>query len=193
MPDPTIIVTRRWPASVEQELQRCYPAVRLNSGDQPLGAQGLRAALLEAEIVLPTVSDSLSADLFDDQVRTRFLGNFGVGFSNIDISSATRLGIVVTNTPAVLTDTTADTAMMLLLMVARRAGEGERELRAGKWAGWRPTHMMGADVAGKTLGIVGMGRIGQAVARGRTSGSACRSSSSIRIPSPATASQMPVS
>lgn len=165
MPDPTIIVTRRWPASVEQELQRCYPAVRLNSGDQPLGAQGLRAALLEAEIVLPTVSDSLSADLFDDQVRTRFLGNFGVGFSNIDISSATRLGIVVTNTPAVLTDTTADTVMMLLLMVARRAGEGERELRAGKWAGWRPTHMMGADVAGKTLGIVGMGRIGQAVAR----------------------------
>jgi lactate dehydrogenase-like 2-hydroxyacid dehydrogenase len=111
------------------------------------------------------VSDRLSADLFGPDVRTGLLGNFGVGYNNIDIPAATQHGIVVTNTPGVLTDTTADTAMTLLLMVARRAGEGEREVRAGKWTGWRPTHMMGADVTGKMLGILGMGRIGQAVAR----------------------------
>jgi lactate dehydrogenase-like 2-hydroxyacid dehydrogenase len=163
--DPTIVVTRRWPEAVERELLRRYPAVRLNAEDTPFGAAGLRAALREAEIVLPTVSDRLSADLFDDDVRTRFLGNFGVGYNNIDVEAATKHGIVVTNTPGVLTDTTADTAMTLLLMIARRAGEGEREVRAGRWAGWRPTHMMGADVTGKTLGILGMGRIGQALAR----------------------------
>jgi lactate dehydrogenase-like 2-hydroxyacid dehydrogenase len=163
--DPTIVVTRRWPETVENELRRRYPNARLNTDDRPLGAAGLRSALHEAEIVLPTVSDRLSADLFDDDVRTRFLGNFGVGYNNIDTEAAIKLGIVVTNTPGVLTDTTADTAMTLLLMVARRAGEGEREVRAGKWSGWRPTHMMGADVTGKTLGILGMGRIGQAVAK----------------------------
>ena len=165
MPDPVIVVTRRWPQSVEDELQRRYPRARLNLDDVPLGPGGLRAALQEAEIVLPTVSDRLSADLFGGELRTRFLGNFGVGYDNIDVEAAAKAGIVVTNTPGVLTDTTADTAMTLLLMVARRAGEGEREVRAGNWTGWRPTHMMGADVTGKTLGILGMGRIGVAVAR----------------------------
>ena len=165
MPDPTIVVTRRWPSSVEEELRRRYPRVRLNSEDTPLGAEGLRAALREAEIVLPTVSDRISADLFEGELRTRFLGNFGVGYNHIDIDAAKLAGIVVTNTPGVLTETTADTAMTLMLMVARRAGEGERELRAGRWTGWRPTHLLGADLTGKTLGIVGMGRIGVAVAR----------------------------
>jgi lactate dehydrogenase-like 2-hydroxyacid dehydrogenase len=168
VPDPTIVVTRRWPATVEDELTRRYPGVRLNTADRPLGPDGLRAALREAEIVLPTVSDALTADLFDGPggpVVTRFIGNFGVGYSNIDVEAAAKHGIVVTNTPGVLTDTTADTAMTLLLMIARRAGEGEREVRDGRWEGWRPTHMMGADVTGKTIGIVGMGRIGQAVAR----------------------------
>ena len=165
MPDPVIVVTRRWPQSVEDELLRRYPHVRLNVDDVPLGPDGLRAALQEAEVVLPTVSDRLSADLFGGELRTRFLGNFGVGYNNIDVAAAAKAGIVVTNTPGVLTDTTADTAMTLLLMVARRAGEGEREVRAGRWTGWRPTHMMGADVTGKTLGILGMGRIGVAVAR----------------------------
>ncbi|HEY6423827.1 MAG TPA: D-glycerate dehydrogenase [Pseudonocardiaceae bacterium] len=165
MPEPVIVVTRTWPATVEQELQRRYPDARLNVGDVPLGHDGLRAALEQADVVLPTVSDQLPAELFDGSLRTRFLGNFGVGYNHIDIDAAARAGIVVTNTPRVLTDTTADTAMTLLLMVARRAGEGEREVRAGRWTGWRPTHMMGADVTGKTLGIVGMGRIGVAVAR----------------------------
>jgi lactate dehydrogenase-like 2-hydroxyacid dehydrogenase len=160
-----IVVTRRWPASVEQELLRRFPDVRLNADDVPLGRDGLRAALEQADVVLPTVSDRLPAELFTGELRTKFLGNFGVGYNHIDTDAAAKAGIVVTNTPGVLTDTTADTAMTLLLMVARRAGEGEREVRAGRWTGWRPTHMMGADVTGKTLGIVGMGRIGVAVAR----------------------------
>jgi len=163
--EPVIVVTRRWPAPVEEELVRRFPHVRLNVEDVPLGPEGLRAALEQADVVLPTVSDRLGAELFDGELRTTFLGNFGVGYDHIDIEAAARAGIVVTNTPGVLTDTTADTTMTLLLMVARRAGEGEREVRAGRWTGWRPTHMMGADVTGKTLGILGMGRIGVAVAR----------------------------
>jgi lactate dehydrogenase-like 2-hydroxyacid dehydrogenase len=163
--EPVIVVTRRWPETVEQELARRFPHVQLNADDVPLGRDGLRAALEQADVVLPTVSDRLPAELFDGQLRTRFLGNFGVGYNHIDIEAAAKAGIVVTNTPGVLTNTTADTAMTLLLMVARRAGEGEREVRAGRWTGWRPTHMMGADVTGKTLGILGMGRIGTAVAR----------------------------
>jgi lactate dehydrogenase-like 2-hydroxyacid dehydrogenase len=163
--EPVIVVTRRWPSPVEDELTRRFGHVRLNADDVPLGPDGLRAALEHADIVLPTVSDRLPAELFDGELRTKFLGNFGVGYNHIDTAAAAKAGIVVTNTPRVLTDTTADTAMTLLLMAARRAGEGEREVRAGRWTGWRPTHMMGADVTGKTLGIVGMGRIGVAVAR----------------------------
>jgi lactate dehydrogenase-like 2-hydroxyacid dehydrogenase len=165
VPEPVIVVTRRWPAPVEEELARRFPDIQLNADDFPLGRDGLRAALEQADAVLPTVSDRLPAELFDGELRTRFLGNFGVGYNHIDVEAAAKAGIIVTNTPRVLTDTTADTAMTLLLMVARRAGEGEREVRAGRWTGWRPTHMMGADVTGKTLGILGMGRIGVAVAR----------------------------
>ncbi len=165
MQDPVIVVTRRWPAPVEEELRRRFGRVRLNDDDVSLGPEGLRAALTEADVVLPTVSDQLPAGLFDGELRTRFLGNFGVGYNHIDTDAAAKAGIVVTNTPGVLTDTTADTAMTLLLMTARRAGEGEREVRSGRWTGWRPTHLMGADVTGKTLGILGMGRIGVAVAR----------------------------
>lgn len=165
MTEPVIVVTRKWPAAVEDELRRRFPSVRLNPDDVPLGSAGLRAALHSADVVLPTVTDRLTAELLTPDVRTRFLGNFGVGYNHIDVDAAARAGIVVTNTPGVLTDTTADTAMTLLLMIARRAGEGEREVRSGAWTGWRPTHMMGADVTGKTLGILGMGRIGSAVAR----------------------------
>lgn len=165
MPDPVIVVTRKWPESVEAELRRRYPAVRLNVDDVPLGADGLRRALREADVLLPTVSDRLSAELFGPGLRTRFIGNFGVGFNHMDVAAAAEAGIVVTNTPGVLTDATADTAMTLLLMAARRAAEGEREVRAGRWTGWRPTHLLGAGVTGKTIGIIGTGRIGAAVAR----------------------------
>jgi lactate dehydrogenase-like 2-hydroxyacid dehydrogenase len=163
--ETTIVVTRRWPAPVEEELLRRYPGVRLNSADQPLSSAELGAALTTADAVLPTVSDRIGPELFDGALRTRFIGNFGVGFNHIDVDAARRRGVVVTNTPDVLTDATADLAMMLILMVARRAGEGERELRAGEWTGWRPTHLLGAEVAGRRLGVVGMGRIGRALAR----------------------------
>lgn len=166
MNDPTILVTRRWPGPVEDELRRRYPGVRLSASDEPLGEDGLREALRTAEVLLPTVTDRLTAEmLLGSDVRTKFIGNYGVGFSNIDVDAAKRAGIVVTNTPGVLTDATADLAMTLLLMLARRAGEGERHVRNQEWSGWRPTHMMGSDVTGKTLGVLGMGRIGSAVAR----------------------------
>ncbi|GEL20817.1 2-hydroxyacid dehydrogenase [Pseudonocardia asaccharolytica] len=165
MDEPVIVVTRRWPGPVERELLRRYPGAHLNSQDAPLGFDGLRTALLEADVVLPTVTDRLPAEIFDGELRARFLGNFGVGFNHIDTVAAAKAGIVVTNTPGVLTAATADTAMTLLLMAARRAGEGEREVRAGAWTGWRPTHLLGTDVTGKTIGILGMGRIGTALAR----------------------------
>ncbi|GLZ50126.1 D-glycerate dehydrogenase [Actinomycetospora sp. NBRC 106375] len=160
-----VVVTRRWPEEVQAELRARFPAVELNSDDTPYGTERLRAALREADVVLPTVSDRLPAELFEGDLRTRFVGNFGVGYNHIDVDAAGRAGVVVTNTPGVLTDATADTAMTLMLMVARRAGEGEREVRAGRWTGWRPTHLMGSEVTGRTLGVLGMGRIGAAVAR----------------------------
>jgi lactate dehydrogenase-like 2-hydroxyacid dehydrogenase len=162
---PAIVVTRRWPESVERDLAASFADVRFNEADVPLGEHALRDALYTCDALLPSVSDRITTDmLLEKGVRTRFIGNFGVGFSNIDIEAARRAGIVVTNTPGILTDATADLAMTLLLMVARRAGEGERHVRDGAWTGWRPTHMLGSDVTGRTLGILGMGRIGAAVA-----------------------------
>ncbi len=162
---PRIIVTRRWPATVEKVLSERFETT-FNTSDVPLTQDQLRDAFAEYDAILPTVSDSLPAAAFPEgTARTRLLGNFGVGFSHIDTEAARRLGITVTNTPGVLTDCTADIAMTLLLGVARRAGEGERELRSGNWTGWRPTHMIGSRVSGKTIGIIGMGRIGKATAR----------------------------
>lgn len=131
-----------------------------------MSARDLQDALTTMDCILPTVTDNFTAEmLLHGSVRTRFLGNFGVGYSNIDTEAARRAGIVVTNTPGVLTDSTADLAMTLILTVARRVGEGERQVRAGDWPGWSPTHLLGSEVTGKTLGIVGMGRIGGALAR----------------------------
>jgi lactate dehydrogenase-like 2-hydroxyacid dehydrogenase len=112
------------------------------------------------------VTDKVTAEVLAAEPRkARLIGNFGVGFNNIDVDAAKKRGLVVTNTPGVLTDCTADIAMTLLLMVARRAGEGERHVRARQWTGWRPTHMLSTKVTGKTLGCIGFGRIGRAVAR----------------------------
>jgi lactate dehydrogenase-like 2-hydroxyacid dehydrogenase len=165
---PRIIVTRRWPASVEQILTERFDTV-LNRHDTPLTSNELRAAFRDFDAILPTVSDALPGSVFPEgRVRTKVIANFGVGFSHIDLEAARKRDIVVTNTPGVLTDCTADIALCLMLSVARRAGEGERQLRAGEWAGWCPTHMIGTKVSGKTLGIIGMGRIGKATAqRGR--------------------------
>jgi lactate dehydrogenase-like 2-hydroxyacid dehydrogenase len=165
MAKPRILTTRRWPAAVEAKLAERFD-LTLNEGDQPLSPADFRDAFAAFDAILPTVTDKLTGPAFDiAKPRTRILGNFGVGFSHIDIEAARRHGIVVTNTPDVLSDATADLAMTLMLMAARRAGEGERELRAGQWTGWRPTHLIGTQVTGATLGIIGFGRIGQAVAQ----------------------------
>ena len=131
-----------------------------------MDADTLRAALSAADAVLPTVTDPITPDvLAAEPLRTRILANFGVGFNHIALEAAKVRGITVTNTPEVLTDCTADIAMTLLLMSARRTGEGERHVRSGDWSGWRPTHMLGSQVSGKTLGLIGMGRIAKAVAK----------------------------
>jgi lactate dehydrogenase-like 2-hydroxyacid dehydrogenase len=126
----------------------------------------LQDALRTADALLCTVTDRLTAEVLSaEPLRARLLANFGVGFNHIDTAAAKARGLVVSNTPDVLTDATADLAMTLLLMVSRRAGEGERHVRCGAWTGWRPTHMMGTQVSGKVLGLVGMGRIARAVAQ----------------------------
>lgn len=165
MSRPRILLTRRWTRSVEDYLASRYDLTR-NEDDVPMDAAQLQAAMREYDAVCPTVSDSITAAVLETPGRrARILGNFGVGFNHIDIEAARRAGLVVTNTPDVLTDTTADLAITLMLMAARRAGEGERELRAGRWTGWRPTHLLGEDVSGRTMGLVGYGRIAQATAR----------------------------
>lgn len=165
MAKPSVLVTRRWPAAVEARLSEEYNAV-LNTGDKPMSPADIREALKSYDAVLPTVTDTLNAEALDvPESQTKILANYGVGYSHICEPSARSLGMTVTNTPDVLSECTADLAMTLLLMVARRAGEGERELRAGNWTGWRPTHLVGSKVSGKTLGIIGFGRIGQEMAR----------------------------
>jgi len=162
---PTVIVTRRLPVPVEERLAAQFDA-RLNRDDHPFTTAELQDALRGADALLPTVTDRLNAAvLATEPLRAKILANYGVGFNHIDVNVAKTRGLVVTNTPDVLTDDTADDAVMLMLMVARRAGEGERQVRAGAWTGWGPTHMLGTKVSGKTLGLVGLGRIGRAVAR----------------------------
>jgi lactate dehydrogenase-like 2-hydroxyacid dehydrogenase len=160
-----VVVTRRLPEPVHEALARAFDA-RLNPDDRPLTADGLRDALGTADALLTTVTDKVTADVLSAAPRrAKLLANFGVGFNNIDVEAAKARGIAVSNTPDVLTDATADLAVTLLLMVARRTGEGERHLRGGQWTGWRPTHMLGTQVTGKTLGLIGMGRIARAVAQ----------------------------
>ena len=162
---PKVIVTRRIPAAVEAELERDFDTV-LNLEDRDLGADGLQRALQEADAVMTTVTDKVTADVLSvPNRRAVLIANFGVGFNNIDIATAKSLGILVSNTPDVLTDATADIAMTLLLMTARRAVEGDRHVRERAWTGWRPTHMLGTHVTGKTLGLIGFGRIARAVAK----------------------------
>ncbi len=164
-PRPSVVVTRRLPAPVEEQLAQEFDA-RLNRDDHPLSVAELQDALGTADALLPTVTDRLNGDVLSvEPLRVRIIANYGVGFNHIDVTAAKRRGLVVTNTPDVLTDDTADDAVMLMLIVARRAGEGERYVRAGRWTGWGPTHLLGTKVSGKTLGVIGMGRIGRAVAR----------------------------
>lgn len=164
MVKPRIIVTRKWPLEVEKILHAHYDAV-FNESDQPMTCKALAAAMKDCDALCPTVSDRIDASVIGTSSRAKILANFGVGFNHIDLEAASVAGIKVSNTPHVLTDCTADLAMTLMLMVARRAGEGERHVRNGQWTGWRPTHMMGAKITGKKLGLIGFGRIAQAMAR----------------------------
>ncbi|MDE0128050.1 MAG: D-glycerate dehydrogenase [Gammaproteobacteria bacterium] len=160
-----IVLSRRWPGRIEALLEEDYEVWR-NDQDQPMSAAAMRQALRRADGFCPTVTDRMDAGVLRvPSPRTRILANFGVGFEHIDLDAARRSGIVVTNTPDVLTDCTADLTMALILATARGVASGDRMLRAGDWAGWRPTHIPGVRVSGKTLGLVGFGRIGRAVAR----------------------------
>jgi lactate dehydrogenase-like 2-hydroxyacid dehydrogenase len=159
-------LTRRWPQTVESRFGAAFETT-FNETDQPLDAEALARALGEYDVVCPTVTDRITAEVVEAArpLRAKLLANYGVGFSHIDVGACAAAGLAVTNTPDVLTDATAEIAVLLMLMAARRAGEGERELRDGRWKGWRPPHLMGSGVTGKTLGLLGFGRIGRAVAQ----------------------------
>ncbi len=164
MTKPKVLVTRKWPEAVEKRISENFDA-KLNTADSPMTEDELIVAMKEFDALLPTVTDKVSDKIISTkESKVKIIGNFGVGFNNIDTESAKRNNIVVTNTPEVLTDCTADIAMLLMLGAARRGSEGEFHVRKKEWDGWRPTHMMGTKVTGKTLGLIGMGRIAQAMA-----------------------------
>jgi lactate dehydrogenase-like 2-hydroxyacid dehydrogenase len=161
---PKVVITRRWPEAAEARAKKLFDVV-LNEDDHPMSVAELQEALKTADAVCPTVSDQITAEVLGaEPMKCKILGNYGVGFNHIDLDAAKSRNLVVTNTPEVLTDCTADIAMILMLSVARRIGEGERHVRNKEWTGWRPTHMMGTKVTGKTLGLIGMGRIARAMA-----------------------------
>ena len=164
---PLVIVTRKLPDQIEQRMSELFD-VRLNADDHPMSQQELADAIAEADVLVPTVTDRIDARLLAHAgERLRLIAQFGTGVDNIDVESARQRGITVTNTPGVLTEDTADMAMALILAVPRRLSEGARYLRDhdGKWPGWSPSWMLGRRITGKRLGIIGMGRIGQAVAQ----------------------------
>lgn len=159
-------LTRPMTEAVEARARQEFD-VEFRSGTTPLTPDELHRALAEFDVVIPTLGDQFSAEVFQSvpTPRCRLLANFGVGYNHIDVTAAKAAGVAVTNTPGAVTDATADIAMTLMLMTARRAGEGERLVRSGQWLGWHPTQMLGLHVTAKRVGIVGMGRIGQAIAR----------------------------
>jgi glyoxylate reductase len=162
---PLVIVTRKLPDVIETRMMELFET-RLNAADQPLSKGELIEAIKSCDILVPTVTDRIDAAVLAHAgERLRLIANYGTGVDNIDVEAAYKRGITVTNTPGVLTEDTADMTMALILAVSRRLVEGERVARSGEWAGWSPTSMLGHRIWGKRLGIVGMGRIGSAVAR----------------------------
>ncbi len=162
---PLVIVTRKLPDPIETRMMELFDT-RLNAQDRPLAKAELVAAVETADVLVPTVTDRIdSATLAHAGPRLKLIANYGTGVDNIDVEAAYKRGITVTNTPGVLTEDTADMVMALILAVARRVVEGERLARSGEWSGWSPTSMLGRRIHGKRLGILGMGRIGSAVAR----------------------------
>ena len=162
---PAVIVTRKLPDVIETRMMELFDA-RLNTADEPLPKAALIEAVKGCDVLVPTVTDRIdSSVLAHAGERLRLIANYGTGVDNIDVEAAYKRGITVTNTPDVLTEDTADMTMALILAVSRRLAEGERLARSGEWGGWSPTSMLGHRIWGKRLGIVGMGRIGSAVAR----------------------------
>jgi len=162
---PLVIVTRKLPDPIETRMMELFDT-RLNVEDKPMGQAELIAAAKIANVLVPTVTDQIDAKvLAHANPELRLIASFGTGVDHVDVATARSRGITVTNTPGVLTEDTADMTMALILAVPRRLAEGERLVRAGKWTGWSPTHMLGHRIWGKRLGIIGMGRIGCAVAR----------------------------
>jgi glyoxylate reductase len=162
---PFVIVTRKLPDPIETRMMELF-ACRLNLDDTPLSKPELIAAVERADVLVPTVTDRIDAEVLDAAgPALKLIASFGTGVDHVDLAAAQRRGIIVTNTPGVLTEDTADMTMALILAVSRRLAEGERLIRSGGWTGWGPTSMLGHRIWGKRLGIVGMGRIGMALAR----------------------------
>ena len=162
---PVVFLTRKLPDSTETRMRELFDT-RLNETDMPMSDDELRAVVKQADVLVPTVTDRIDADLINaagDQLK--LIASFGTGVDHIDLAAARARGITVTNTPGVLTEDTADVALALMLAVPRRIAEGDKVARAGDWNGWSPTGMLGHRINGKRLGIIGMGRIGSAVAR----------------------------
>ncbi len=161
---PRVIVTRELTDGVMTRMDELFEAT-INRGENGLDRAALEAAVAKADVLVPTITDAIDAALIEKAgPRLKLIANFGVGVDHIDLHAARARGIAVTNTPGVLTEDTADMVMALILAVPRRFGEGEKLVRDGAWSGWKPSGMLGHRVNGKTLGIVGMGRIGRAVA-----------------------------
>src|SRR5436190_1688890 len=162
---PLVIVTRKLPEAVETRMRELFDA-RLNLDDKPMTAAALADAMASADVLVPTITDRIDAALIAKAgPNLKLIANFGAGVDNIDVAAATDKGIAVTNTPGVLTEDTADMTMALILAVPRRLVEGVTAMQEEKFTGWAPSWMLGNRLLGKRLGIVGMGRIGQAVAR----------------------------
>ena len=165
---PLVVVTRKLPDSVETRMRELFDA-RLNLDDKPMSQAELAETVKTADVLVPTVTDRIDASVLSKAGdKLKLIANFGNGVDNIDVATALARGITVTNTPGVLTEDTADMTMALMLAVPRRLAEGFEILEHGKWRGWSPTWMLGHRIWGKRLGIIGMGRIGQAVARRAT-------------------------
>ena len=170
MEKPRILVTRRLPESIETRLGADYEA-KFNPDDTPLRPEALAAALREHDAVVSTVSDRITAEMLQAKgCRARLIANVGVGYSNIDVEAARQAGVVVSNTPDVLTDATADIALLLILAATRRAFAAEKMLREGRWGGFSVVGGLGRSIQGKVLGIIGMGRIGRATAQRAVAG-----------------------
>jgi glyoxylate reductase len=162
---PKVIVTRKLPDPVESRMRQLFDC-ELNLDDKPLTPDELIAAVRRADVLAPTITDRIDAGLLDQAgPNLKLIANFGAGIDHVDVAAANARGIAVTNTPGVLTEDTADLTMTLLMAVSRRIVEGARLVEAGQYKGWTPTGMLGRRLGGKRLGIIGMGRIGQALAR----------------------------